>query len=98
MLRSRLGAPELLLPAALLDRLDEAIGRGWWDADHTRADEDLASLHGDERWAGMLQRCAQARETFLSSLQQPQLYVELMEMKRVDQETGADLEAEAAEE
>ena len=43
-------------------------------------------MHGDGRWAQTLRKCAEAREAFLASLEHPELYLELMEMKRVDQE------------
>jgi len=66
-------------------RLDEALDHGWRDVEHVKADKDFASLHADPRWARTLQLCTEAREVFMATLKHPELHLELLEMKRIDQ-------------
>ena len=66
--------------------LSESIARGWRDVDHLKADADFESLQSDARWPDSVQKCVQARKAFLKSLKYPELHLELMEMKRIDQE------------
>ncbi|MBI5365884.1 MAG: transcriptional regulator, partial [Planctomycetes bacterium] len=45
---------------AAFARLDQAVAAGWSDLGHLRADADLAPLHGDPRWALLLERLERA--------------------------------------
>ncbi len=65
--------------------LDEAILSGWRDVDQLKADKDFSSLRSDERWAQSVKKCVAAQDDFVKTLKHPELYRELMEMKRVDQ-------------
>lgn len=79
--------------SALAGRTDAAfrllaacIERGWFNVTHMKSDSDLASLHQDERWSRILERCVTAEAEYLKSLTHPELRKELLEMQRVDQE------------
>jgi len=78
---------------ALSDRVDSAfrwlesaLDQGYRDIEHLRSDKDFKALHKDERWGGMIKKCAKLNEAYLKTLKHPQLQLELLEMKRIDQE------------
>ncbi|MBI3272908.1 MAG: tetratricopeptide repeat protein [Planctomycetes bacterium] len=49
-------AEEARLRTAAFEQLGKAIDLGWSDATHVAADTDLAPLHDDPRWGGLLAR------------------------------------------
>jgi len=67
------------------DRLDTAVTRGWRDVGHLRADPDLEGLHADPRWNAIVTRVEQAQAAYIATLREPELYRELMDMRRLDQ-------------
>lgn len=65
--------------------LEESIARGWRDLNHLASDSDLKPLHSDSRWQGALEKCRGARDEFLKTLRHPDLHLELLAMKELDQ-------------
>lgn len=64
--------------------LNVAIDRGWEDLEQLEGDADLLSLHGDERWAKLLERVRAKLATFDSLLRE-----QLIEMRKLDQDARA---------
>jgi len=62
--------------------LDQAVTRGWRDASHMAADTDLDSLHGDARWAALLEKTKAAEEAYLKTIN--------AELAKITQEDQAD--------
>lgn len=84
---------------ALLGKSDEAfkslalaIERGWRNADHLKADADLASLRADPRWPDLLKSCEAAREKYYLTLKEPELARELLKRRDEDQRLRFQLE------
>lgn len=67
------------------EQLERAADRGWRDVEHLIGDADLAPLHGDAHWEGLVGRCAANREVFRGSMADPDLYDELMKRIEADQ-------------
>jgi len=65
--------------------LDEAVEHGWRDAEHLLADRDLEALHRDPRWRELVDHVEQAKVDYIAGLREPELYRELLEMRRIDQ-------------
>lgn len=72
--------------------LNLAIERGWRDADHTKADADLESLHADPRWEAALKACEAARDEEFRRLKEPQLARELLRRMALDQRLRNEIE------
>lgn len=65
--------------------LTKAIQAGWRDVEHIKSDSDLASLHSDDRWPKIIERCEKASELFAKSLKEPALRDELLKRVKEDQ-------------
>ncbi len=68
-----------------LVRLDAAIAAGFRDVELLEKDPDLASLHGDPRWARAVASTTQQMAVWESSFKAPQLRRELLAMVEEDQ-------------
>ncbi len=71
--------------------LERAIDGGYRDAGNLVADADLASLHGDPRWAGVVDKIRVARDAFRAGLGAPELRDELLSMSRADQQARSQI-------
>ena len=65
--------------------LDGSLERGFHDVALLENDSDLASLHEDERWPAVVERCQKAEAAFLKSIGNLELRAELLERFRIDQ-------------
>jgi hypothetical protein len=70
---------------AAFEALDRAIGKGYRDADHMNADEDLAGLRGDPRWAKANEAVAAKTAEWEKGLGQPALRKEILALVTEDQ-------------
>jgi hypothetical protein len=66
--------------------LDEAVALGFRDVTNFAKDPDLASLHGDPRWATTLDRITAQIAAWEKSLGNPALRRELLELVKKDQD------------
>ncbi|MBX7218831.1 MAG: hypothetical protein K1Y36_02710 [Blastocatellia bacterium] len=74
--------------------LDLAIAAGFQNANHLQEDTDLISLHTDNRWEAVVQKCRAALEAYLKTIGNRELRLELLQMEKVDQEIRNQLIAE----
>lgn len=65
--------------------LDEAAKGGWRDVEYLLADSDLDVLHQDPQWNKLVLDIERRRAEYIATLSEPDLYRELLEMRRIDQ-------------
>jgi tetratricopeptide (TPR) repeat protein len=71
-------------PEKALDRLEDAIEKGWIDVNWTQKDTDLTSLHALPRWATIIADLQKKSDAYEAGLNKP-LMAELRQIQETDQ-------------